>query len=49
MKSLLVISLIGAAAASGSASQGVLGRAANDRDRHEALQHYRVGQDALRS
>jgi len=37
------------AAVSVSASQGALGQATADRDRVEALRHYRLGQDSMRS
>lgn len=49
MRNLIVACACVGAAASLSASQGALGRATADRDRLEALQHYRVGQDSLRS
>jgi tetratricopeptide (TPR) repeat protein len=46
---LVVVCAVVVAAGSLSASQLALGRAAADRDRIEALRHYRLGQDALRS
>jgi tetratricopeptide (TPR) repeat protein len=50
MRNVLVVSAaVVAAAASLSASQVVLGQATADRDRVEALRHYRLGQDSLRS
>ena len=49
MRNVLVVCAVVAAAASLSASQVALGRAAADRDRVDALRHYRLGQDALRS
>lgn len=49
MRHMLVICAVVAAASRLVASQGVLGHASADRDRQEALQHYRLGQDALRS
>jgi tetratricopeptide (TPR) repeat protein len=50
MRNLLVIcAAFVSAAVSVSASQVVLGQATADRDRVEALRHYRLGQDSLRS
>ena len=49
MRNVLVVCAVVGAAASLSASQVALGRAAADRDRVDALRHYRLGQDALRS
>ena len=50
MRNLLVIcAAFFSAAVSLSASQGALGQASADRDRVEALRHYRLGQDSLRS
>lgn len=49
MRNMLVVCAVVVAAASLSASQGLLGRAAADRDRLDALGHYRLGQDALHS
>ncbi len=49
MKHVLVVCALVANAASLSSWQVVLGRATADRDRRDALQHYRLGQDALRS
>jgi Flp pilus assembly protein TadD len=46
MRTGVVICVV-AAAASLSAAQGGLGRSVPDRDRREAQQHYRLGQDAL--
>jgi tetratricopeptide (TPR) repeat protein len=48
MKNIVIVCVL-CAAASLSASQGQLGKAVTDRDRVEALRHYRVGQDALRT
>jgi tetratricopeptide (TPR) repeat protein len=50
MRSLVVIcAAFVSVAVSASASQVVLGQATADRDRVEALRHYRLGQDSLRS
>ena len=49
MKSSLVVCVLVAAFASLSASQGQLGQAVADRDRVDALRHYRLGQDAFRN
>src|SRR6185369_14043067 len=48
MKNIVVVCVV-CAAASLFASQGQLGKAVVDRDRVDALRHYRVGQDALRN
>ena len=48
MRHVLVICAVVAATSPLVAWQGVLGRASADRDRQEARQHYRLGQDALR-
>jgi tetratricopeptide (TPR) repeat protein len=47
MKQVLVACALVAATASPSASQVLLGKATADRNRVEALRHYRLGQDAL--
>jgi tetratricopeptide (TPR) repeat protein len=50
MRNLVVIcAAFVSVAVSASASQVVLGQATADRDRVEALRHYRLGQDSLRS
>jgi Flp pilus assembly protein TadD len=49
MRTLLFIGACLIAVAAAAAPQGALGRATADRDRIEALKHYRLGQDALRS
>ena len=50
MKSLVIICVLCAAASvSASQSQLQLGKAVADRERIEALRHYRLGQDALRN
>jgi tetratricopeptide (TPR) repeat protein len=49
MRKIALVCLFVAAFASLSASQGQLGQAVADRDRVEALRHYRLGQDSLRS
>jgi tetratricopeptide (TPR) repeat protein len=46
---LVICTAFVSAAVSVSASQVVLGQATADRDRVEALRHYRLGQDSLRS
>jgi tetratricopeptide (TPR) repeat protein len=48
MKNVVVVCVVWAAT-SLSASQGQLGKATADRDRVDALRHYRVGQDAFRN
>jgi tetratricopeptide (TPR) repeat protein len=49
MRNSLVVCVLFAAVASLTASQGQLGQAVADRDRIEALRHYRLGQDAFRN
>ena len=49
MRNSVVVCVIVAAVASLAGSQGQLGTAVADRDRVDALRHYRLGQDALRS
>ncbi len=49
MKSVVAICLFILSIAAVSAGQPALGKTSIDRDRKEALTHYRIGQDALRS
>jgi tetratricopeptide (TPR) repeat protein len=48
MRNVVVVCVV-CAAVSLSASQGQLGKAVADRDRVDALRHYRLGQDAFRN
>jgi Flp pilus assembly protein TadD len=47
MKQFLIVCALTLATGSLSASQSALGQASADRSRKEALQHYRLGQDAM--
>ena len=47
MKHVLVVCALTIATAAPAASQSALGQATADRNRKEALQHYRLGQDAM--
>jgi hypothetical protein len=49
MKHVLIACALTVAAASPSAAQPALGQANAERSRKEALQHYRLGQDAMRN
>ena len=49
MKQMLIVCALTVAVASPSASQPALGQANAERSRKEALQHYRLGQDAMRN
>jgi hypothetical protein len=47
MKPVLILSALVITAAAASAAQPAMGQAGADRNRKEALQHYRLGQDAM--
>jgi Flp pilus assembly protein TadD len=49
VKRLVAVCIVAMSVAALSARQPPVGKADPDRDRQEALQHYRLGQDALRS
>jgi Flp pilus assembly protein TadD len=49
MKQVLFVCALTIAAASPSVAQPALGQATAERSRKEALQHYRIGQDAMRN
>jgi Flp pilus assembly protein TadD len=49
MKQVLIVCALTIAAASPSLAQPALGEATAERSRKEALQHYRLGQDAMRN
>src|SRR5947199_5630319 len=49
MKPVLIFFALVIATAGSAAAQPALGQATADRNRKEALQHYRLGQDAMRN